>query len=439
MNTLFKDELILKTLVWLDEQDPLTNRSIFRQAQLILLDTLGCVNAAYHSSTIKELEENFSTYDPGPHAINNGPTMSTLSIAQLFAYAACWYEACEGHASAHGRPAIATISAIYPFAKKLSYRQFLKALVYGYEISVRFAQMLRIKPGMHVDGNWPCIGATVAVGKCLNLSNEQLVNAINIACTQIPMSLYLPISKGANSRNSYLGHAAVLGIQSAITAKTSIEAPDSAVIEYANIALGNKSPQWIDSEHFEILNSYIKPFASVRHVHYGALAAMELRTRVDITQIREIELEIYEEATIYCGNRSPKTAIQAQFSLSFGIAAALVLNHLNFEIYTEKVLFDPLITHLEEIVKIKINTELTNLGKRGAKVSILDHTQWHHSEVSSILGDSKYPMDEKQIRDKFIHYSKDTIGQSMSKTICENILTNDLDQCFSKLLKMNEC
>ena len=434
MNILFNDELILKTLTWLDSQEPLNDQAILRQTQFLLLDTLGCVNAAFLSSTIKELEVQFSTFDAGPHAINHGPSMSALSIAQLFAYAACWHEACEGHASAHGRPGVATIAAIYPFAKNLKYRQFLKAIVYGYEISVRFAQMLRIKPGMHVDGNWPCIGAAVAVGKCLNLSNEQLVKAINIACTQLPMSLYIPITKGANSRNSYLGHAAVLGIQSALSASTSIEAPGSAVIEYANVALGNKSPQWIDTENFEILNAYIKPFASVRHVHYGAIAAMSLRSRVDISQIKEIELEIYEEATIYCSNRSPKTAIQAQFSLTFGLVAALVLNHLNFEIYTEEFLFDKKINHLENLVNVKINKELTENGKRGAKVSILDHSGWHHSEVSSILGDSENPMDENQIRDKFMHNSKQTIGESMSKTLYENILTSDLDQSVSKVL-----
>ena len=248
------------------------------------------------------------------------------------------------------------------------------------------------------------------------------------------MSLYIPITKGANSRNSYLGHAAVLGIQSALSASTSIEAPGSAVIEYANVALGNKSPQWIDTENFEILNAYIKPFASVRHVHYGAIAAMSLRSRVDISQIKEIELEIYEEATIYCSNRSPKTAIQAQFSLTFGLVAALVLNHLNFEIYTEEFLSDKKINHLENLVNVKINKELTENGKRGAKVSILDHSGWHHSEVSSILGDSENPMDENQIRDKFMHNSKQTIGESMSKTLYENILTSDLDQSVSKVL-----
>jgi len=434
MTNLFKDEYITQSLAWLDRINPVDSPAVVRHAQFLILDTLGCVNAAYFSPTIKELEDQFSTHDPGPHCINNGPRMSSLSIAQLFAYSACWYEACEGHASAHGRPGIATLAAIYPFVKTLSYRQVLTAFVYGYELSVRFAQMLRIKPGMHVDGNWPTIGAAVAVGKCLNLSNEHLVKAINIACTQIPMSLYLPIRQGASSRNSYLGHAATLGIQCAMSAKTSLSTPNSSVLEYATIALENPNPEWTHSEKFELLSSYIKPFASVRHVHYGAIAAMRLRPKINIDEIKEIELDIYQEATVYCGNRSPRTPIQAQFSLSFGIAAALVFNHLNFEIYSDEVILNTKVIYLEKIIKIKINSKLSELNQRGATVSILDNTKWHIANVDSILGDSNQPMSEEQIKEKFIHYSKNTIGEIQSDLIWNNLLTENLDQNFAELL-----
>jgi len=424
----FQDELITETFQWLDDSALLSKKEVTDHAKMLVLDTLACVNAAYLSPTINELESNFSTFDPGPYAIHHGPKMSALSLAQLFAYSACWHEACEGHASAHGRPGIATLAAIYPFASRLSWGQFLEAFVYGYEMSVRFAQMLRIKPGMHVDGNWPSLGATVAVGKCLALSNAQLLNAINITGSQIPMSLYLPIEQGSNSRNSYLGHAAVLGIQSAMAALTSLTAPRASSLAYAQIALGNDTPMWNKSHEFEILNAYIKPFAAVRHVHYGAIAAMELKERIDIQAITEIVLEIYEEATIYCGNRNPQSAIQAQFSLSFGIAAALVMNHLSFEIYDPNILFHPEVRRIEKIIQVKINPELTRLKKRGARLSILEQDRWHHAEVGSILGDANRPMSTSQIKDKFMHYSQETLGTQASIQIWDKVTQGELSE-----------
>jgi 2-methylcitrate dehydratase PrpD len=433
----FKDQLVIQTLEWLDQSAVLNNDEVTHQAKLLLLDTLACVNAAYSSTTIKELEFTFASHDPGASSINQGPKMSTLSMAQLFAYAACWHEACEGHATAHGRPGIATLASIFPFAHQLTYGQFLIAFIYGYEISVRFAQMLRIKPGMHVDGNWPSLGAAVGAGKCLQLDNAHLLKAINIACTQIPISLYLPIKQGADSRNSFLGHAAVLGIQSAMSAKTSISAPHSSALEYARIALENNDPQWLGEANFEILNAYIKPFASVRHVHYGAFAAMELMDKVDLDHIQNIVLEIYEEATIYCGNRSPETAIQAQFSLSFGIAAVLIFKNLSFEIYSDDVLRHPDVIRIEKIIQIKIHPELTRQKKRGAKLTITDHQQTHIAEVNSILGDRNLPMNLAQIKDKFLHYSKNAVGEKKSHLLWDQVMGGDFSEKADRVLLLS--
>ena len=65
-----------------------------------------------------------------------------------------------------------------------------------------------------------------------------------------------------------------------------------------------------------IEEGYLKPFAAVRHVHYGAAAALEWRRRmagevggVAAGTIEAITLSIYEEGRTYCGNRAPVTAI----------------------------------------------------------------------------------------------------------------------------------
>ena len=74
-----------------------------------------------------------------------------------------------------------------------------------------------------------------------------------------------------------------------------------------------------------IIEAYLKPFAAVRHVHYGAAAALALSENVfgRLGEIVRIELATYAEALTYCGNRAPATAIQAQFSLSYGVACVL--------------------------------------------------------------------------------------------------------------------
>ena len=92
------------------------------------------------------------------------------------------------------------------------------------------------------------------------------------------------------------------------------------------------------------------------------------------------------------------------------------------------------VIYLEKIIKIKINSKLSELNQRGATVSILDNTKWHIANVDSILGDSNQPMSEEQIKEKFIHYSKNTIGEIQSDLIWNNLLTENLDQNFAELL-----
>jgi hypothetical protein len=45
------------------------------------------------------------------------------------------------------------------------------------------------------------------------------------------------------------------------------------VAEYARVGLGKPSVAFDDAPDFQLLKAYFKPYAAVRHVHYGALAA----------------------------------------------------------------------------------------------------------------------------------------------------------------------
>jgi 2-methylcitrate dehydratase PrpD len=422
------DQVLLEHLTWLDSQNLGDDDELIHKAKLILLDTLGCVYGAFHAEEIKTLESTYAAHDPGSHRIHKGPGLSMNAIIHLFAYAACWDEACEGNAVSHGRPGIATLAGMYPWLKQLTLKQFLVNFIKGYEISTKFAEMLRIKPGMHVDGNWPALGTAAAVGKCLGLANEEIVSALNLVASQIPMSLYLPIAQGANGRNSFLGHAAQLGVQSVLSIKAGIKAPQEAIVEYAKIALSIEKPMWNESRVMNISTTYIKPFAAVRHVHYGALAALALKDSIDIHKVEKIELKIYREATIYCSNRAPQTPIQAQFSLSYGLACALAKHHLDPNAYDDMTLQDPMVRKLEQCVEISIDEDLTRKGLRGATLTVHTSSGTVSHSLQSALGDIDQPMSDSSIVDKFCRYANAKLGFEFAKQISNSILLGHLNE-----------
>jgi 2-methylcitrate dehydratase PrpD len=187
-------------------------------------------------------------------------------------------------------------------------------------------------------------------------SAAQALAAVRIAACQLPHSLYLPVMHGSEARNTYLAHSAQLGLLAAAAALAGIEAPKSCEEDVA------PPGQWL------LLEGYLKRFAAVRHVHYGAAAALALRPRIAhrLSDISRIELRIYAEALTYCANRAPARPIQAQFSLSYGLARALVAGDLHPDAYSEAALGDPLVRALEAKVELMEEERLT----RGARLTI---------------------------------------------------------------------
>ena len=57
-----------------------------------------------------------------------------------------------------------------------------------------------------------------------------------------------------------------------------------------------------------LAEGYLKPFAGVRHTHYGAAAALRLHPSVGyrLEAVRSIRLITYGDAIQYCGGRSPR-------------------------------------------------------------------------------------------------------------------------------------
>ena len=351
---------LAEVLDWLWAAEP--PAPVAAKARELVLDTVGCVLAARAKPQVQALAER-------------------LDATSLFAMAACWDEACEGLARAHGRPGVPVIAACISFQGSLA--AFLRAVIVGYEVGARLGEVLRIAPGLHVDGYWPGLGVAAGVVRLRGGTAAQALAAVRIAACQLPRSLYLPVSHGSEARNTYLAHSAQLGILAANAALAGIDAPAS--LNTGELAAPG---EWL------ILEGYLKPFAAVRHVHYGVSAALALRPSLDLKRIGRIELHIYEEALTYCANRAPTRPIQAQFSLSYGLAHALVAGELSPAAYTDEALNDPLTVALEKKVHLIADKAMTG---RGARLVIDGDPQHSVDELA--------PMSREEVIAKFMRYS----------------------------------
>ncbi len=177
-----------------------------------------------------------------------------------------------------------------------------------------------------------------------------------------------------------------------------------------------------------MLQGYFKSYAAVRHVHYGALAAHALRSSLEVSKIDRLVLQVYEEATIYCGNRAPQTPLQAQFSLSFGLAAMLRWGRLDPWVYREPQFQDPLLRALEAKVQVQVDVPWTQQQQRGARVWIdcNDGTR-HEHVITAVPGDAQMPFSEHALQDKFLSYCEGSLPAAQAADWAAQLLHAPLD------------
>ncbi|MBT4043985.1 MAG: MmgE/PrpD family protein, partial [Rhodospirillaceae bacterium] len=316
----------------------------------------------------------------------------------------------------------------------------LAALVTGFEVGGRMGEYLRIRPGMHVDGIWGTFGATAGAARLLGHSAATTVSALQGTACQLPYSLYLPITQGATVRNAYVGEAARRGIFQAMAAAAGITTPTQGAVEaFDRSALAYDGPakklappgEWLISQ------GYLKPYAAVRHVHYGAQAAIDWRRQqanVDTRKIEALQLSIYGEAMTYCGNRAPTTPIQAQFSLSYGLAWALTAGDLGPDAYHDASLMDGEVRRLEALVVLTEATDYTARNQRAARLTITYADSKETVLVDAVPGEVDMPLPADEVEAKFIRYVTPILGQACANKMAQGILNAPLSSPLVGLL-----
>jgi 2-methylcitrate dehydratase PrpD len=406
-------------------------------ARLLLLDTIGCLLAGLRHPEAQLFGRALQPAFPGDMTwpgsdIQLGPAAS----AALGAAAACWDEACEGHASAHGRPGLPVVPALLVLTatRDVSLGDLLLALVTGYEIGVRAGQAWRIPPGLHVDGSWHSLAVAAGAARLMS-GPDRIQAAIETAACQIPASLYLPITAGSVVRNTYASHAVLLGFLSAAAAQAGFDAPVGALEEGRRRVLqALQSAQVAPPGEWTIREGYLKPFAGVRHTHYGVEAALRIRRnpKFSLKNVLAVTLKTYDEAARYCGNRAPRTAIQAQFSLSYAIAAALVLGDLGPDAYTNMGAAGA-IMQLERKIVIEVDEHRV---RRGADLTVDTGAALFSETVDVVAGDPKQPMTSEDVWQKFSRYVEPAIGAQRAAALTSFFLEGDLQEPVRKCFAM---
>jgi 2-methylcitrate dehydratase PrpD len=240
-----------------------------------------------------------------------------------------------------GTSTLAASLAVAEMQGGASGREVLVAVTLGLDVAGRLALAATVDRGWHRTAAFGIFGATAAAAKLLQLNVEQMVNAFGIAYSQAAGSRQC-ILDGALTKRFQAGQAACAAVLSALLAREGFTGarevfagrfgffpmyqPDG----YDWTAIGDGL-----GKMFRGVELSFKPYPSGRPNHHILDATLELYQRLDLATagggvgiaevIITVNPQIYKDQLApEAGKRRPSQVVEAQFSIPFLAAAALV-------------------------------------------------------------------------------------------------------------------
>ncbi|CAN5151859.1 MmgE/PrpD family protein [soil metagenome] len=393
---------------------------VVRDAERCLLDLLGVAAAGQGTRLSSIAREHVVRWLPagpggGARLLFDGRRVSPVGAAFAGAATIDSLDAHDGHALAKGHAGVAVLPALLALAdlrSGIEGTELLTTLVLGYEVAIRAGIALHDTAGdYHSSGAWNALGAAAVGARLLGLGTAAIDEALGIAEYHAP--------RGPMMR--CIDHPAMVKDGSAAGAAAGVCAVLLAADGFtgAPAELTRHPMLWSDlGQRWRILEQYLKPYPVCRWAHPAVDATLRLRPD-DAGDIAAVDVLTFGAATrLSC--RVPSTTEQAQYSLAFPVAAALVRGDLGLSEISGSALADPEILRLAESMTIRESPAYTAgfPAIRRARVTIeLVDGRVVTADADGATGDPTSPLSDADLASKFHRFVHPVLGQRRADRI----------------------
>jgi len=333
-------------------------------------------------------------------------------------------------------PACPTISAAFALAESRndSLADLLEAIIIGYEVSTRISKV--IQPShykyFHTTGTVGVFGAAAACARLLSLDAVQACNALATAGT-FGSGLQQAFRSDSMTKPMHPGHAAEVGLNAALVAQAGMTGtPDLLEGEAGFGAALCENPRW--NEIFDGLGSSwnIEQITFKNHGCCGhnfpaidAVAHLLNLHAIDVEKIKKIRVGGYKATIEVCRYIHPQTPFEAKFSLTYTVAAKIILGRVREQAFLESALSNPKIFAMEDKIELAVDPECSAKFPlhRSAKVAIemKDGSIYAHQQLTR-HGDPDEPLTDQELIDKFYELAEARVGVKQAQTIAAELL-----------------
>lgn len=312
-------------------------------------------------------------------------------------------------------PAMATAEA-----RKRSGRDLLGAIVIGYEIAIRAATILNVRPRERSYGSGApgAYGAAAGVARLLGLDTPRVKDALGIARCHLPASTVDGIRCGAMVKES-VGWGALTGTMAALLAERGFTAPETSLDPPHD---GTASDFGTDlGRRYRIGEVYVKRFPACLMTHAAVEAVLELRSRHGLRPEDVASLTVWtQRGAAALDDPAPRSTEAAQYSIPYTVAAALVDGELGVRQMLEDRLGDRRVLDLATRIVVRHDPRLDREypARRPARVrlqTVGGETCEH--EVLVIRGSSEAPLTSAEVDAKFLSLAEPLGGREWAQRV----------------------
>lgn len=304
--------------------------AVLRRTEELFLDWFGCALAGRGARPVTILEEFAREQGPatGAAEILAGRRRSSPAFAALVNGASSHaMEQDDLHNGSVFHPGTVVFPSALAAAQALgsSGREFLAAVVAGYEVGIRVGEYLGRSHYkiFHTTGTAGTLAAAAAAGRLLRLEPARMLDAFGSAGTQAA-GLWEFLRDGADSKPLHTGKAAMNGFAAAwlasrgfTGARRVLEGPQGMAAGMAQGADPSRLTAGL-GRRWAIAETSFKVHASCRHTHPAADALLQLVQKHDLeaSRLAQVTAQVHQAAIdVLAPVTEPATVHQSKFSM----------------------------------------------------------------------------------------------------------------------------
>jgi 2-methylcitrate dehydratase PrpD len=401
---------------------------VVARAKHSILDWIGVTLSGWSDPLVGKLTE-FVVAEGGREAatlVGSGRKVSASQAALVNGAASHALDFDDVHLQSRVHPSVPVAPAALAVAERdrRDGKGLILAFVAGVETQSTIAAVMgeaHYRRGWHNTATFGMFGAAAAAGSLGGLTTDQLLDAFGIVATQ---AAGLRVSFGTACKPLHAGHAASQGLIAAALAREgfssrrdALECADGFAAmqggedSLARMAAVLDSHGALDKDYFRTRSINFKFHASCYGTHGPIESALGLRARLQGALPDRIAVNVEPQYMSVCNIATPKSPLEAKFSIRHTVALALLGHDLaDGNSFSQTLIADPAVAGLRERISVVSDAGLKRATAR-IEARLPDGTTLSaDADVSQVEAD--LDRQRQRIEAKFAACARDHLNDS---------------------------